>query len=153
MDHPLLPIEHRCECGAELIAVVLHCSSSGERFQSAKELLDYGFAGYTLVTPDETTEIPAVPVLLGEVDAITPVLSEASPVLVEKGQAGKITTRVEVAEQVRAPVEAGQRLGTLTIQSDGSPLQAVPLVAPEAVARKSWWDVTKELLGQMAFGA
>ena len=105
------------------------------------------------MTPDETTEIPAVPVLLGEVDAITPVLSEASPVLVEKGQAGKITTRVEVAEQVRAPVEAGQRLGTLTIQSDGSPLQAVPLVAPEAVARKSWWDVTKELLGQMAFGA
>ena len=139
--------------GLELIAVVLHCSSSGERFQSAKQLLDYGFAGYTLVTPDETAEIPAVPVLLGEVDAITPVLSEASPVLVEKGQAGKITTRVEVAEQVRAPVEAGQRLGTLTIQSDGSPLQAVPLVAPEAVARKSWWDVTKELLGQMAFGA
>ena len=43
--------------------------------------------------------------------------------LVEKGQAGKITTRVEVAEQVRAPVEAGQRLGTLTIQSDGSPLR------------------------------
>ena len=139
--------------GLELIAVVLHCSSSGERFQSAKQLLDYGFAGYTLVTPDETTEIPAVPVLLGEVDAITPVLSEASPVLVEKGQAGKITTRVEVAEQVRAPVEAGRRLGTLTIQSDGSPLAAVPLVAPEAVARKSWWDVTRELLGQMAFGA
>ena len=139
--------------GLELIAVVLHCSTSGERFQSAKELLDYGFAGYTLVTPDENTEIPAVPVLLGEVDAITPVLSEASPVLVEKGQAGKIATRVEVAEQVRAPVEAGQRLGTLTIQSDGSPLAAVPLVAPEAVARKSWWDVTKELLGQMAFGA
>lgn len=139
--------------GLELIAVVLHCSTSGERFQSAKQLLDFGFAGYTLVTPDETAEIPAVPVLLGEVDAITPVLSEASPVLVEKGQAGKITTRVEVAEQVRAPVEAGQRLGTLTIQSDGSPLAAVPLVAPEAVARKSWWDVTKELLGQMAFGA
>lgn len=139
--------------GLELIAVVLHCSTSGERFQSAKQLLDYGFAGYTLVTPDETTEIPAVPVLLGEVDTITPVLSEASLVLVEKGQAGKITTRVEVAEQVRAPVEAGQRLGTLTIQSDGSPLAAVPLVAPEAVARKSWWDVTKELLGQMAFGA
>ena len=23
MDHPLLPIEHRCECCAELIAVVL----------------------------------------------------------------------------------------------------------------------------------
>ena len=75
--------------GLELIAVVLHCSSSGERFQSAKELLDYGFAGYTLVTPDENTEIPAVPVLLGEVDAITPVLSEASRCWWRRGRRGR----------------------------------------------------------------
>ena len=51
-----------------------------------------------------------------------------------------------VAEQVKAPVEAGQRLGTMTMQVDGEPLAAIPLVAPETVARKSWWDVTKELL-------
>ena len=139
--------------GVEFIAVVLHCATSGERFQAAKQLLDYGFANYTLAQPDPETEIPPVPVVLGTVEAIVPVPDNDDPVLIEKGQAAGITTRVEVADQVRAPVEAGQRLGTLTLQSDGSPLAAIPLVAPEAVPRRTWWDVTRSLFGQLFLGA
>ena len=139
--------------GVEFIAVVLHCATSGERFQAAKQLLDYGFANYTLAQPDPETEIPPVPVVLGTVEAIVPVPDNDDPVLIEKGQAAGITTRVEVADQVRAPVEAGQRLGTLTLQSDGAPLAAIPLVAPEAVPRRTWWDVTRSLFGQLFLGA
>ena len=139
--------------GVEFIAVVLHCATSGERFQAAKQLLDYGFANYTLAQPDPETEIPPVPVVLGTVEAIVPVPDNDDPVLIEKGQAAGITTRVEVADQVRAPVEAGQRLGTLTLQSDGAPLAAIPLVAPEAVPRRTWWEVTRSLFGQLFLGA
>lgn len=139
--------------GVEFIAVVLHCATSGERFQAAKQLLDYGFANYTLAQPDPETEIPPVPVVLGTVEAIVPVPDNDDPVLIEKGQAAGITTRVEVADQVRAPVEAGQRLGTLTLQSDGAPLAAIPLVAPEAVPRRTWWEVTRSLLGSIFLGA
>ena len=139
--------------GVEFIAVALHCATSGERFQAAKQLLDYGFANYTLAQPDPETEIPPVPVVLGTEEAIVPVPDNDDPVLIEKGQAAGITTRVEVADQVRAPVEAGQRLGTLTLQSDGAPLAAIPLVAPEAVPRRTWWDVTRSLFGQLFLGA
>ena len=139
--------------GVEFIAVVLHCATSGERFQAAKQLLDYGFANYTLAQPDPETEIPPVPVVLGTEESIVPVPDNDDPVLIEKGQAAGITTRVEVADQVRAPVEAGQRLGTLTLQSDGAPLAAIPLVAPEAVPRRTWWDVTRSLFGQLFLGA
>ena len=139
--------------GVEFIAVVLHCATSGERFQAAKQLLDYGFANYTLAQPDPETEVPPVPVVLGTAETIVPVPDNDDPVLIEKGQAAGITTRVEVADQVRAPVEAGQRLGTLTLQSDGAPLAAIPLVAPEAVPRRTWWDVTRSLFGQLFLGA
>ena len=139
--------------GVEFIAVVLHCATSGERFQAAKQLLDYGFANYTLAQPDPETEIPPVPVVLGTAETIVPVPDNDDPVLIEKGQAAGITTRVEVADQVRAPVEAGQRLGTLTLQSDGAPLAAIPLVAPEAVPRRTWWDVTRSLFGRLFLGA
>lgn len=139
--------------GVEFIAVVLHCATSGERFQAAKQLLDYGFANYTLAQPDPETEIPPVPVVLGTEEAIVPVPDNDDPVLIEKGQAAGITTRVEVADQVRAPVEAGQRLGTLTLQSDGAPLAAIPLVAPEAVPRRTWWEVTRSLFGRLFLGA
>ena len=139
--------------GVEFIAVVLHCATSGERFQAAKQLLDYGFANYTLAQPDPETEIPPVPVVLGTAETIVPVPDNDDPVLIEKGQAAGITTRVEVADQVRAPVEAGQRLGTLTLQSDGAPLAAIPLVAPEAVPRRTWWEVTRSLFGRLFLGA
>ena len=139
--------------GMELIAVVLHCDSSGDRFQSAKQLLDFGFANYALVYPDEAVEIPAVAVELGKAESVTPVAEDLTPVLVEKGQAATVTTQVEVAESVAAPVEAGQRLGTLTMRSDGAPLKSIPLVAPEAVERLTWWDVTRALLCSQTFGA
>ena len=37
--------------GMELIAVVMHCKTSPDRFESAKALLNYGFANYALVDP------------------------------------------------------------------------------------------------------
>ena len=137
--------------GVEYVAVVLHCSSSQERFQSAKQLLDYGFANYALAAPELQEAIPAVPVVLGAEETIVPMLADATPLLVEKGQKNSVTTRVEVAEQVKAPVEAGQRLGTVTMQVGGETLASIPLIAPEEVPRKSWWDLTKALLQALCY--
>ena len=118
---------------------------------AAKALLDYGFANYTLAEP-KPEEIPAVPVVLGQEAQIVPVPADETPLLIEKGLQNSVATQVEVAEQVRAPVEAGQRLGTMTIRAGDTVLVTVPLVAPNAVARRSWWDVTKGLLQAVCFG-
>ena len=139
--------------GMELIAVVLHCSSSGERFASAKQLLDFGFATYALAIPEPEEIVPTVPVVLGEVGAVVPVLQDNAPILIEKGLKSAITTHMEVAEAVKAPVEAGQRLGTLTLQANGQPLAAIALVAPEAIAKLSWLQITKQLLSRLCFSA
>lgn len=136
--------------GVEYVAVVLHCNSSADRFQSAKQLLDYGFANYTLVQP-EAGEIPAVPVTLGTVEEIVPVPGDLAPLLIEKSKKSGITTHVEVAESVTAPVEAGQRLGTLTVKSNGEPLASISLVAPEEVSRLTWWQITKSLLQKICY--
>lgn len=137
--------------GVEYIAVVLHCGSSGDRFQSAKQLLDYGFANYTLARPDPAVEVPQVPVVLGVQMAITPVASRDDPILIEKSRQNAISTRVEVDPEVRAPVEAGQRLGTMTLLAEGETLAEIPLVAPEPVERRTWWDLTCELLRAACF--
>lgn len=137
--------------GVEYIAVVLHCASSQERFQSAKALLNYGFANYTLVRPDPHTEIPPVPVILGMTDSIVPVAADDTPVLVEKSRQAGVSTQVTTSPEVQAPVEAGQRLGTLTLSAGGEALAEIPLVAPEDIPRRTWWDVTRELLSQLCF--
>lgn len=139
--------------GVEYIAVVLNCSSSGSRFQSAKELLGYGFANYTLASPDPGTQIPSVPVILGKQDMITPVVSDDAPVLLEKSLRSTLKTTVEVQPEVKAPVEPGQRLGTVQLTAEGKTIAEIPLVAPQGVERKSWWDITKELIGCLCFCA
>ncbi|MDY2719963.1 MAG: D-alanyl-D-alanine carboxypeptidase family protein, partial [Candidatus Faecousia sp.] len=97
--------------GIELIAVVLHCASSTDRFESAKALLDYGFANYALVTPDLDVELTPIPVKLGVEETVTPVLADDTPVLIDKGKQAGVTRTVELAEELEAPVEQGQQVG------------------------------------------
>ena len=137
--------------GIELIAVVLHCASSTDRFESAKALLNYGFSNYALVTP-EPGELPAVPVTLGTSMEITPVLADETPILIDKALAAGVETRVCVDKSVTAPVEAGQTLGTLTITSGGQTIAERDLVAPEAVGALRWGDVYLQMLRALCMG-
>ena len=135
----------------ELIAVVLHCASSSDRFESAKALLNYGFSNYAIVTP-EPGELPAVPVTLGAAETITPVLADDTPVLIDKALAAGVQTEVAVEPSVAAPVEAGQKVGTLTVTSGGQTLLERDLVVPEAVAALSWGDLVRQLLRSLCMG-
>ena len=137
--------------GMELIAVVLHCASSTDRFESAKALLNYGFSNYALITPDPG-ELPAVPVTLGASMEITPVLADETPILIDKALATGVETRVCVDKSVTAPVEAGQTLGTLTITSGGQTIAERDLVAPEAVGALRWGDVYLQMLRALCMG-
>ena len=138
--------------GMELIAVVLHCDSSPHRFESAKALLNYGFANYALVTPQPEEAIGAVPVRLGTQESVTPVLQTDAPVLVDKALAASAKSTVQLAEQVTAPVEQGQTLGMLTVKAGDQTLAEIPLVAPEPIPALTWWDVFLQMLKTIAAG-
>ena len=139
--------------GIELIAVVLHCESSSDRFQSAKALLDYGFANYALVS----AEIPEVPepirVKLGTQSLVTPVLQDSAPILIEKGEQARVTKTVTLPEEVTAPIAAGQQVGTLTIATDTRTLAEIPIVSPVAIERLTLWELTVQLLRRTCMGS
>ena len=132
--------------GIELIAVVLNCSSSTDRFQSAKALLDYGFANYALVNAEPDEPLKPLHVVLGTQDTLTPVLQETAPILIEKGEQSKIVKTVSVCEEIAAPVTDGQQLGTLTLSAGERVLAEIPIIAPETVERLTLWELTLRLL-------
>ena len=132
--------------GMELIAVVMHAPTTDDRFDSAKALLSYGFANYALtpVYPDQA--IPPVPVLLGERDTVQPVTARECTILLEKSRTGAVTTQLELAENVEAPVEPGQKLGELRVLVDGKQVDTIDLVAADGVERLSIGGIFQRFL-------
>ena len=137
-----------CREGMELIAVVMGCASSQERFDTCRTLLDYGFATYALV--DAQPEQTAVPVRLGQDGTVTAVAGEATQLLVEKLQKGSVTAETVLEEYVTAPVSRGQRLGTLVIRAGDQVLRQIPLVAEREVLRLSTGELFLRLLKRVA---
>ena len=137
--------------GMELIAVVMGCATSQERFSACKSMLDYGFANYALLTP-VLPEQATVAVKLGVRDTVEAVLSAEESILMDKAQKNQVTTEITLEPEVEAPVRKGQRLGTLTIKSADQVLAEIPLVAAEAVEKLSWWQIFRRVYQKVAFG-
>ena len=137
--------------GMELIATIMKAPTSADRFETAKNLLSYGFANYTLldVYPDEA--LPTIPVTMGRKDSVQPVFSSQNKILLEKTTVSGVEKTLELNESVAAPVSEGQELGKLTVTADGEVIAAIPLVAAEAVERLTYWDIVQKVLKQSLF--
>lgn len=136
--------------GMELIAVVLGCESSAQRFAACKSMLDHGFAAYGLIVP-QMDEGVMVPVRLGEQEEVPVALSGNNALLIDKAQKNSVTTHIELCEEVTAPVSQGQRLGTLTVKAGEQILAEIPLVAQKPVGRLSWGDLFLKMLKNLCF--
>jgi len=132
--------------GMELIAVVLGSPTSADRFETAKATLTYGFANYALVTAAPSEPINPIEVVLGRETQVQPVLTEGAQLLLPKGDAGKISTTVDLPDSVNAPVVEGQELGTLTVLVDGQERTKLKLVAETGVERLRLGEIYKGLL-------
>ena len=140
--------------GMELIAVIMKAPDKDARTKDAKALLNYGFSTYALVSAAPQEPLTPVPVAMGTADTVQPIAeTENASVLVERSKAGGLTQTVTLEPQVTAPVAAGQRLGELSVLDGDTVLATVPLVAQEAVARRSWGQVFTQLLRMAVFAA
>ena len=137
--------------GMELIAVVLGCSTSAERFAACKSMLDHGFASYALISPKLDSQV-AVPVKLGTAGQVQAVPAADGSVLIDKSQKNSVTTQIELSDSVDAPVSQGQRLGTMTVRSGEQILAEIPLVAAEPVARLRWGEIFTRVLRRICLG-
>lgn len=133
----------------ELIAVVMGCESAKIRNAACKSMLDYGFAGYCLVSPS-LEDAPQVPVRLGSKAFVSLKLDGQGQLLVPKAKRSGIATNIRLEPEVTAPVEAGKQLGSLTVTSGDEVLLEAPLVAAEPVPRLSLGGIYLQILRRAA---
>ena len=136
--------------GMELIAVVMGSETSKDRFAACKQLLDYGFANYALVTPQVGEG--NVRVNLGTTERVSAVPTREPRTLIDKAQKNSVTTTVELEQTLTAPISKGQRLGTLTVRCGEQILDQIPMVAAQPVPKLTWGQIFARVLKQIAMG-
>ena len=135
--------------GMELIAVVMKAPTSAQRFEDAKVLLDYGFASYALVSVYPESPLAPVDVLLGTVSQVQPQLQRECRLLVRRGEAGQVTTRLTLPQDLEAPVEQGQILGRMEVYVGEELRDSVPITAAQPVDRLTVPGIFSRLLRQL----
>ncbi len=134
--------------GMSLIAVVLGGDTSKGRFASAASLLDYGFAGYTVVRRS-VGEIPQIPVIRGKQDAV-PVAAQGNLcIVVKKSKVSQVALEITVEESLQAPVREGQVVGTAKFLHEGEEVLSVPVVAVSTVEKAGFFDYFGLLLDSL----
>ena len=64
----------------------------------------------------------------------------------KKAQAARVEKQLVLAESLEAPVEKGQKVGTLVFTLDGEQIAEVPVVAAESVERLGTMDIYGDIL-------
>ena len=120
--------------GMSLVAVVLGCASTEDRFSSAASLLDAGFSGWALTAPSLSSD--ALAPIAVEKGMQSTVAVEADPltgVVVPKGREGEVVCETTMEETLTAPVEQGQAVGEVTCVLDGEVLARSQIRAASSV--------------------
>ena len=122
--------------GMRLIAVVLGASSSNDRFDTAENMFDYGFANYRLypVAEKGTPVKGQLPVTGGDKDGVSLILDGDLTLLMLKGSEGNIELTPNLPESIPAPVEKGAQVGTVDVASGGRIVASLPVVTSESVS-------------------
>lgn len=135
--------------GMALIAVVLGAETSDKRFAAAKGLLDYGFANYSVITPDIPSLEP-IEVKRG-VSKYVSLKAEPISILTEKGKGGNIETKCVIQESLQAPVSENTEAGYVAFYKDGVEIARAKVTTCDAVPEVSYTSLLCEFFKTLFF--
>ena len=101
----------------QLIAVVMGAETRDKRNDAARELLDFGFANYSLLELGGNF-LEECDVTFGVADKI-PLYSTKFQTVIEKSKINKIESYYEIPEHLVAPIKKGDVVGKIIYKSDG----------------------------------
>jgi D-alanyl-D-alanine carboxypeptidase (penicillin-binding protein 5/6) len=128
-----------------LVAVVLGAASDATRTTEAQKLLNYGFQAFDLVQLYPSGKpVSRLRVWKGETNDVAAGFVADKYITLPKGKAEKLALSMTATEPLVAPVAKGQRVGTVKVSLDGTPMAEFPLVAlvdvPAANVFGRAWD-------------
>ena len=136
--------------GMTLIAVVMGSPSRDIRNEETKRLLDYGFANYAVFSR-LPAELPSVKINGGTSDALR-IGHDGFSAVVKRGEAEKITTKIELRDSFTAPIEEGETVGRAVFLSGDRVVGETPIKALGEVGRITFSFLLTKMLRALVLG-
>jgi len=130
-----------------LIAVVLNCETTHDRWNETMRLLDYGYATYESAKLAEKGEIlGSADVEKGSPSTVNSIAPEDIKLLVKKGEAGQITSTAITFDKLKAPINVGDQIGELIVFKGEEEIDRYPLVAEQSVDKVGIFEIYLRML-------
>ncbi|MGQ9009541.1 D-alanyl-D-alanine carboxypeptidase DacF [Bacillus stercoris] len=131
------------------IAVVFGASTPKERNAQVTKMLDFAFSQYEthpLYKRNET--VAKVKVKKGKQKFIELTTSEPISILTKKGEdMNNVKKEIKMKDNISAPIQKGQELGTLVLKKDGEVLAESPVAANEDMKKAGFITFLKRTMG------
>lgn len=119
-----------------LIAVIMKAPTTKDRFAEATKLLDYGFANYSFTSFGKKGDVvKEIPVSKGVSSSVNAVLANNAGVLLKKGEESNVVQNIELSNNISAPINEGDKLGTISYSLNGETLTSIDIIAKNSVNR------------------
>lgn len=136
-----------------LISVVMGCTTSKDRFEDARRLLDYGFARFAIYKTSISTEtLKPVKVSKGTSQHVSIDMTQFGTeynMIIPMGKEKSVKEEIKIVSQVAAPVVKGQVLGEITLSIDDAVIETFQLKAAEDVSKISFGGAFKILIDKL----
>jgi D-alanyl-D-alanine carboxypeptidase (penicillin-binding protein 5/6) len=124
--------------GVRLIVAINGLEDPDDRATEAKKMLEWGFRNFevrTVFAADQT--IGYAKVFGGESRSVPLASHDPVKLMVQKTGSDKLIARIVYSGPVRAPVEAGQKVGAVKVWRGGNVAVETPIYATESIGRGS----------------
>ncbi|ERP85330.1 D-alanyl-D-alanine carboxypeptidase [Alcanivorax sp. P2S70] len=120
--------------GMRLIAVVMGTDSEGARARESQKLLTYGFRFFETYKAYSAGDIlDTAELWMGDKDQVRLGLAEDLVLTIPRESHENLKAEVTVNPQLQAPINQGEKYGTVTVRMNNELLVEKPLVALESV--------------------
>ena len=131
--------------GIDLISVIMAGPDSKTRFNDAASLLTYGFGICSLYQDEDPPKLSEVEIEKGIKNTISCRYDGTFSYLsTKKENFTEIEKQIQCEENLEAPIEAGEQIGTLIYSLNGQEIGRVGIVAGESVKRAEFFDYLKK---------
>ena len=129
--------------GLSLIAVIMHSPSTDVRFKEAQKLLNFGFSNFTNISfGNKGDVVRRIRSKKGVTSSVKAILSEDASFFIKKTKSGNVTQSVTFKENLEAPINKGDIIGSVNYTLDNELIKSINIIADDNVKRINLFNMS-----------